>query len=146
MTPTPVIAIVDDDAAVRQALGSLLRSIDMDVELHASGNDLLQSRTIDAISCLVTDVQMPTMNGFALCEALRTRGLSIPVIFMTAFQKECYLQRAASAAARKGRRQVGLSALFAVAAVLVVLLVLEIAGQLQRRPQAALPRPGSGRG
>ncbi len=89
-----MIAIVDDDASVRQALGSLLRSFDMVVELYASGNDLLQSRALDAISCLVTDVQMPEMNGFALCEALRMRGLSIPVVFMTAFPEENYRQRA----------------------------------------------------
>ncbi|MGE8365063.1 response regulator transcription factor [Cupriavidus sp.] len=94
MTATPVIAIVDDDASVRQALGSLLRSFDMVVELYASGNDLLQSHNLDAVSCLVTDVQMPAMNGFALCEALRKRGLPIPVIFMTAFPEESYRQRA----------------------------------------------------
>ncbi|AJG22649.1 two-component response regulator [Cupriavidus basilensis] len=94
MIATPVIAIVDDDAAVRQALGSLLRSFSMSVELYASGNDLLQSNTIDGISCLVADVQMPAMNGFALCEHLRARGFSTPVIFMTAFPEECYRQRA----------------------------------------------------
>lgn len=94
VTATPVIAIVDDDASVRQALGSLLRSFDMVVELYASGNELLQSHALNAVSCLVTDVQMPAMNGFALCEALRMRGLSIPVIFMTAFPEESYRQRA----------------------------------------------------
>lgn len=94
MTANPVIAIVDDDAPVRQALGSLFRSFDMVVELYASGTDLLQSRTLDTVSCLVTDVQMPAMNGFALCEALHARGLSIPVIFITAFPEESYRQRA----------------------------------------------------
>ncbi|EHP39465.1 two-component response regulator receiver [Cupriavidus basilensis OR16] len=94
-----MIAIVDDDAAVRQALGSLLRSFNMGVELYASGNDLLQSKTIDAISCLVTDVQMPAMNGFALCELLRARGFSTPVIFMTAFPEERYRQRAEASGA-----------------------------------------------
>ncbi|MGT2493713.1 response regulator [Cupriavidus basilensis] len=64
----------------------------MVVELYASGNDLLQSHNLDAVSCLVTDVQMPAMNGFALCEALRKRGLPIPVIFMTAFPEESYRQ------------------------------------------------------
>ena len=94
MPVAPVIAIVDDNASVRQALGNLLRSFDMVVELFASGNDLLQSRALDAVSCLVTDVQMPEMNGFAICEALRMRGLSIPVVFMTAFPEESYRQRA----------------------------------------------------
>lgn len=94
MIANPVIAIVDDDTAVRQALGSLLRSFNMSVELYASGNDLLQSKTIESISCLIADVQMPAMNGFALCEHLRARGLSTPVIFMTAVPEERGRQRA----------------------------------------------------
>ncbi|WP_455288693.1 response regulator transcription factor [Cupriavidus necator] len=97
MTATPVIAIVDDDAAVRHAMGRLVRSFDLAVELYAGGQELLQSPSIGGIACVITDVQMPGMNGFALCEALRARGLHMPVIFMTAFDKEGYEQRARAA-------------------------------------------------
>jgi FixJ family two-component response regulator len=94
VTTTPVIAIVDDDATVRDALGLLVRSFDFAVELYGSGQELLAATSVDVVSCVVTDVQMPTMDGFALCAALRERGLDMPVIFMTAFVKEGYEQRA----------------------------------------------------
>ncbi|MGO4762862.1 response regulator [Cupriavidus sp. 2KB_3] len=99
MTATPVIAIVDDDASVRHALGRLVRSFDLAVALYASGEELLQSATLDTVSCVVTDIQMPVMNGFALCEALRARGLHMPVIFMTAFAQAGHEARAMSAGA-----------------------------------------------
>jgi len=96
---TPVIAIVDDDPAVRHAMGGLVRAFGMAVELYAGGPALLQSPSIDGIDCVITDVQMPGMNGFALCEALRARGLRMPVIFMTAFDLRDFAQRARDAGA-----------------------------------------------
>ncbi len=94
MTANPVIAIVDDDASVRHAMGRLVRSLDIAVQLYGAGAELLQSDTLGEISCVITDVQMPMMNGFALCEALRARGYRMPVIIMTAFAQEGYEQRA----------------------------------------------------
>jgi len=94
-----VIAIVDDDAHVRHALGQLLRSCDFAVEFYGGGQELLQSTTLDNVSCVIADVQMPGMNGFALCEALRARGLVMPIIFMTAFVQEGHEQRARAAGA-----------------------------------------------
>ncbi|BDB27388.1 response regulator [Cupriavidus sp. TA19] len=94
MNAIPVIAIVDDDAAVRHAMGGLVRAFDMAVELYAGGPALLQSSSIDCIDCVITDVQMPGMNGFALCEALRGRGLRMPVIFMTAYDLQDLARRA----------------------------------------------------
>lgn len=99
MTATLVIAIVDDDAAVRHAMGRLVRSFDLAVELYAGGQELLESPSLGGIACVITDVQMPGMNGVVLCEALRARGLQMPVIFMTAFEKERYEQRARAAGA-----------------------------------------------
>ncbi len=95
----PVIAIVDDDVAVRQAMGRLVRSLDMAAELYGGAPELLQSASIGDIACVITDVQMPVMNGFALCEALRARGYHMPVIFMTAYAQEGYEQRARAAGA-----------------------------------------------
>ncbi|QBY49816.1 response regulator transcription factor [Cupriavidus oxalaticus] len=99
MNATPFIAIVDDDAAVRHAIGRLVRAFGMAVELYADGPALLQSSSIDRIDCVITDVQMPGMNGFALCEALRARGLRVPVIFMTAFDLQDFALRARAAGA-----------------------------------------------
>lgn len=94
MTTAPVIAIVDDDASVRQAVGQLLRSFDLAVALFGSGAELLRTPSLEGLACVITDVQMPGMNGFDLCEALRARELAMPVIFMTAFSQEGYAQRA----------------------------------------------------
>lgn len=85
MSNAPVIAIVDDDAAVLQAMGRLVRSFDLPVALFDSAAGLLQASALDTLACVITDVQMPGMNGFALCEALRARGLDVPVVFMTGF-------------------------------------------------------------
>ncbi|WP_309136562.1 response regulator transcription factor [Cupriavidus plantarum] len=96
---TPAIAIVDDDEAVRVAVGRLLRSFDYRVELYASGPDLLDAPCIDALSCIISDVQMPTMSGFAICQALRARGCEVPVILMTAFAGDNMEQNARAAGA-----------------------------------------------
>lgn len=95
MISGPVIAVVDDDVSVRQSLGSLLRSLDMTVALYDGGPALLGSTELERIGCVVTDIQMPAMNGLALCAALRARGMDVPVIFMTAFPEERYRAQAA---------------------------------------------------
>ncbi|WP_231906364.1 response regulator [Cupriavidus gilardii] len=99
MTSPPVIAIVDDDISVRDAMGRLVRSFGLAVELYGAAADLLQSSTLNQIACVITDVQMPRMNGFALCEALRERGCHVPIIFMTAFSEQGHEQRAYAAGA-----------------------------------------------
>lgn len=88
MNAQPVIAVVDDDASVRLALGNLLRSFGLKVALFGSGAELLGYDDPAQFSCVLTDIQMPQMSGFALCDALRERGVGLPIIFMTAFQRE----------------------------------------------------------
>ncbi len=99
MTAPPLIAIVDDDVSVRDAMGQLVRSFDLAVELYGSGQELLESASIDAIRCVISDIRMPGMDGFALCTALRTRGPGVPVILMTAFAQDGDEQRALAAGA-----------------------------------------------
>ncbi|ARP96040.1 response regulator transcription factor [Bordetella genomosp. 13] len=99
MTAIPVIAIVDDDPAVRMALGRLLRSIDLDVRLYDKGESLLDDAGAPALDCIVTDVRMPGVSGFDLCSALRRRGMDMPVIFMTAFAQDGFASRAEQAGA-----------------------------------------------
>jgi FixJ family two-component response regulator len=88
VTTTPVIAVVDDDTSVREAMGRLLRSYDFRAELYASPHDLLAAPSLGDIACVVCDVQMPSMSGFALGDALRAKPLAVPVILMTAFAQE----------------------------------------------------------
>ncbi|MFC5069094.1 response regulator transcription factor [Flaviflagellibacter deserti] len=85
MAAVPLIAVTDDDEAVRIALSSLMRSLGYSVRTYASGEEFLGSEEKTAISCLITDVQMPGMSGIDLQAALKDQGHAFPIIFMTAF-------------------------------------------------------------
>jgi len=80
-----VISVVDDDASIRVAIDSLLRSRGYTVCTFASAAELLQSPQLDDTSCVITDVRMPDMSGVELQTALRSRAHSVPFIFITAF-------------------------------------------------------------
>ncbi|ALV08531.1 response regulator transcription factor [Roseateles depolymerans] len=94
-----VVAVVDDDDSLRAALGSLLKSYDVDVELFGSGESLLSHPALGEVGCLLTDVVMPGLDGFQLCRELRERGYQFPVIFMTAHQGDGDAERAAAVGA-----------------------------------------------
>lgn len=99
MNKGPVISIVDDDATVRSATESLVKSLGFDVYAFASAQDFLQSRSVAETACLISDVQMPVMSGVELQAALVDRGFRIPTIFMTAFLDESVKRRAMDAGA-----------------------------------------------
>lgn len=80
-----MVLIVDDDPALRQALGSLMRSVGMKVRLYASAADLLQEHLPDVPSCLVLDVRLRGPSGLDLQGRLAQSGARIPIIFMTGF-------------------------------------------------------------
>jgi len=82
--PDPTVFIVDDDAAVRDALKLLLRSVGLASEAHASADEFLASFDPDRPGCLVLDVRMPGMSGLELQERLKERNSSLPIIFLTA--------------------------------------------------------------
>src|SRR5262245_47275641 len=71
----PVIAIVDDDESFRQALERLLGTFSFRVRTFESGEELLQSRELPFVACLLLDVAMPGMSGLEVAEQLRARGL-----------------------------------------------------------------------
>jgi FixJ family two-component response regulator len=80
-----VISVVDDDASIRVAIDSLLRSRGYTVCTFASAAELLQSPQLDDTSCVITDVRMPDMSGVELQTVLRNQAHSVPFIFITAF-------------------------------------------------------------
>ncbi|SDJ32022.1 Response regulator receiver domain-containing protein [Pseudomonas delhiensis] len=80
-----VIAVVDDDESVRTALESLLRASGYRVRSYSSALGLLACGGFEQAHCLVSDVQMPGMDGLQLHERLAAMGLRIPVIFITAY-------------------------------------------------------------
>jgi len=85
---TAVIAIVDDDLSVREALTSLVRSLGFVAMTFESAEDLLKSRRRRSLSCMIADVQMPGMTGFELHNRLVASGKPIPTILITAFPDE----------------------------------------------------------
>jgi FixJ family two-component response regulator len=79
----PTVFVVDDDAAVRQALSSLIRSVDLAVETFGSAAEFLRAKLPDAPSCLVLDVRLPGVSGLDFQGELARSGIHIPVIFVT---------------------------------------------------------------
>jgi len=79
-----VVYVIDDDSSVRTALRSLVRSVGLEVESFASGQEFLQFNRPDAPGCLVLDVRLPGMSGLDFHEALVRNNIPLPVIFITA--------------------------------------------------------------
>lgn len=99
MSKIPVIAVVDDDTAVRTGIDSLIRSLGFMVCLFGSAEEFLDSECLGKADCLITDVQMPQMSGVQLHEHLTALGMRIPTIFITAFPEERIRRRAMTGSA-----------------------------------------------
>ena len=79
----PLVFVVDDDASMRDALGSLFRSVGMRVELFASPAEFLARGPVNAESCLVLDIRLPGVSGLDFQTQLAKLGNNIPIVFMT---------------------------------------------------------------
>jgi FixJ family two-component response regulator len=88
MSRVPVVSIIDDDASVRVGISSLTRSLGWDAHLFASPVDFLASASSLTSTCVISDIQMPGMNGLELQRHLIQTGNSVPIIFITAFGSE----------------------------------------------------------
>jgi FixJ family two-component response regulator len=85
---------VDDDASIREALKSLMRSVRFSVDAFASAEEFLASERFNDTSCLIMDVYLPGMSGFELQNRLNIECHNIPIIFITAHADEVSRQRA----------------------------------------------------
>jgi FixJ family two-component response regulator len=81
------------------ALGSLVRSLGYRPCLFSSAEEFLASTDIDDTDCLISDVQMPGMDGLDLQRKLAETERPIPIIFITAYPKETVRTRAVTAGA-----------------------------------------------
>jgi DNA-binding NtrC family response regulator len=77
------VYIVDDDASVREAVSSLLRSEGLKVETFGSAREFLASTRRDAPGCLVLDVELPGLSGLDLQRELVKENARVPIIFLT---------------------------------------------------------------
>lgn len=78
-----IIAIVDDDEAVRRSTSEIMRRSGYDVRMFASGDDFVGSE-LGPVACVLLDLHMPGKDGLAVLAALRDRGDAPPVIVITA--------------------------------------------------------------
>ncbi len=85
MTSEPTVFVIDDDAQVRRAVGRLLTSSGLRVELFSSAIQFLESTDGDRPGCLLIDLRLPGLNGIDLFNLLRTTGKTIPMLFLTGY-------------------------------------------------------------
>lgn len=84
MKHNPVIAVVDDDQSVREALDNLMSSVGFTVKLFSSAEDFLDSEALLQTDCAILDVCLPGISGPELQRRLAADGQSIPIIIITA--------------------------------------------------------------
>ena len=84
MTPgSPIVFVVDDDAAVRDGLRRLISSVGLGVEVFPTAQAFLRARRPDAPGCLVLDVRLPGLSGLDLQRELADTEAALPIIFLT---------------------------------------------------------------
>ena len=90
----PIVAIVDDDEAVGNAIKVLMRSIGLVARTFQSGEEFLRSPELCRTGCLVVDFNMPNMNGLDLHYNMSLLGKEIPTVLVTAFPSDDIRARA----------------------------------------------------
>lgn len=79
------VAVVDDDEGILRSLEYLLESADYAVRLFRSGTDLLDGGDLDEIDCLISDIDMPAMDGFELLRLVHAARPELPTIVITGY-------------------------------------------------------------
>ncbi|AQZ52235.1 response regulator transcription factor [Martelella mediterranea] len=88
MSETSIIAIVDDDLAIREALDDLIRSLGYESLLFASAEEFLRFQPRSSVSCMVVDVKMSGLSGIELQRRLNQEADRPPMIFMTSYHDD----------------------------------------------------------
>jgi len=83
MNDKTVVHVVDDDAAMRDSMPFLLDVNGFKPQVYDSASALLAESPMDALSCVVSDIRMPGMNGIELVRELKSKGSTSPVILIT---------------------------------------------------------------
>ena len=97
MAQRKMIAIVDDDALIRETLRDLLDSAGYASVAFSSAQGFLKSRRLARVACLITDMRMPGTTGIELYEKLIAAGHAIPTILITAYPDDTVRARAVRA-------------------------------------------------
>jgi two-component system OmpR family response regulator len=81
------VLVVDDEESITDVISVLLRHLDFDVETAATGREALDRAAAHRPDLIVLDVMLPDIDGFEVCRRMRSGGLDVPVIFLTALDK-----------------------------------------------------------
>src|SRR5690349_19143094 len=85
MAEQPTVIIVDDDPAIRDALGSLIRSVGLQANLMESLPEFLREGRPDGPTCLVLDVRLPGRSGLDFQRELAAADIQLPIVFITGY-------------------------------------------------------------
>jgi FixJ family two-component response regulator len=78
-----IVFVVDDDASLREAIKSLLRSVGLEVEVFGTAADFLKHKFPDVPACLVLDIRLPGVSGLDFQAELAKANIHIPIVFIT---------------------------------------------------------------
>lgn len=78
-----IVFVVDDDASVREAISSLLRSVGLQVEMFGTAAEFLKNKSPDITACLILDIRLPGVSGLDFQVELAAANIHIPIIFIT---------------------------------------------------------------
>lgn len=97
--PARTVHIVDDDEAIRQSVGFMLRKAGHSVETYASGLEFLKIADRETQGCVLLDVRMPEVDGLEVQARLAAQGIMLPVIMLTGHGDVALAVRAVKAGA-----------------------------------------------
>lgn len=78
-----LVHLVDDDEAIRRSVGFALKTSGFELRVYESGNEILKRALDLEPGCILLDIRMPGMDGLEVQEALKSKGVALPVIIMT---------------------------------------------------------------
>jgi len=81
--PSLTVFVIDDDAATRSSLDSVLRSVGYNVSLYDTGTRFLENATACEYGCIILDVRLPGASGLEIQKRLIERNIRMPTIFIT---------------------------------------------------------------
>jgi FixJ family two-component response regulator len=79
------VIIIDDDSSVREAIGSLLRSVGLEVRLLAAVDEFFKAGRPNGPACLVLDVRLPGRSGLDFQQELAAANIRLPIVFITGY-------------------------------------------------------------
>jgi FixJ family two-component response regulator len=88
-----LVSIVDDDLSVRESLPDLLKEFGFVARAFSSAEEFLESDAVAKTQCVILDIAMRGMSGPELWSELKSRGINVPVIFITARTDEAMRSR-----------------------------------------------------